>query len=60
MSINIVRLTQWAFDAKMTSYRRRCDVITSQRHQYDVILRHVPAGYTLALFAITAYVAKIQ
>ena len=23
--------TQWANDAKMTSYRRRCDVITSHR-----------------------------
>ena len=29
--------TQWAFGAKMTSYRRRCDVITSHRRQYDVI-----------------------
>ena len=30
--------TQWAFGAKMTSYRRRCDVITS-------FLRHLPDGY---------------
>ena len=30
---------QWAFGAKMTSYRRRCDVITSHRRQYDVIFK---------------------
>ena len=30
----------------MTSYRRRCDVITSHRRLYDIILRHVPAGNT--------------
>ena len=30
--------SQWAFGAKMTSYERRCDVITSHRRKYDVIL----------------------
>ena len=30
--------SQWAFGAKMTSYPRRCDVITSYRRGYDVIL----------------------
>ena len=29
---------------KMTSYRHRCDVLTSHWCYYDVILRHVPAG----------------
>ena len=28
---------------KMTSYQRRCDVMTSHRRLYDVILRHLPA-----------------
>ena len=28
----------------MTSYERRCDVMTSHRRPYDVILRHMPAG----------------
>ena len=36
--------THWANGAKKTSYRRRCDVITSHRRLYDVILCHVPAG----------------
>ena len=35
---------QWAFCAKMMSSQRRCDVITSHRRKYDVILRNVPAG----------------
>ena len=30
--------SRWAFGAKMTSYERRCDVITSHRRLYDVIL----------------------
>ena len=30
--------TQWAHNVKMTSYQRRCDVITSHRRWYDVIL----------------------
>ena len=30
--------TQWAHSVKMTSYQRRCDVITSHRRWYDVIL----------------------
>ena len=29
---------QWAHNIKMTSYQRRCDVITSHRRWYDVIL----------------------
>ena len=29
---------QWAHNVKMTSYQRRCDVITSHRRWYDVIL----------------------
>ena len=28
----------WAFGAKRTSYKHRCDVITSHRRRYDVIL----------------------
>ena len=32
-------VTQWAFGAQMTLYERRCDVITSHRRSYDVILR---------------------
>ena len=31
-------LSQWAHNVKMTSYQRRCDVITSHRRLYDVIL----------------------
>ena len=31
-------LSQWAHNVKMTSYQRRCDVITSHRRWYDVIL----------------------
>ena len=27
--------SQWAPGAKMTSYQRRCDVITSHRRRYD-------------------------
>ena len=30
--------TQWAHNVKMTLYQRRCDVITSHRRWYDVIL----------------------
>ena len=30
-------ISQWAFGDKMTSYQRRCDVITSHRRLYDVI-----------------------
>ena len=29
--------SQWAFGAKMTSYQRQCDVITSHRRYHDVI-----------------------
>ena len=32
------KTTQWAHNVKMTSYQRRCDVITSHRRWYDVIL----------------------
>ena len=32
-----MHLPQRAFGVKMTSYQRRCDVITSHRRQYDVI-----------------------
>ena len=38
-----IAYTQWTFGDKMTSYRRRCDVVTSHRRKYDVILRHVSA-----------------
>ena len=31
-------LSQWAHDVKMTSYQRRCDVMTSQRRRSDVIV----------------------
>ena len=31
-------LTQRAHDVKMTSYQRRCDVMTSHRRRYDVIM----------------------
>ena len=30
--------SQRTFGAKMTLYQRRCDVITSHRREYDVIL----------------------
>ena len=30
--------TQWAHNFKITSYQRRCDVITSHRRWYDIIL----------------------
>ena len=30
--------SQWAHNVKMTSYQRRCDVITSHRRWYDIIL----------------------
>ena len=52
---------QWVFGAKMVFYRRRCDVMTSHRRKYDVILRHVPAEYSrlslsrLRLSRISAY-----
>ena len=36
--------TQQAHNIKMTSYQRRCDVITSHRRWYDVILSCVPTG----------------
>ena len=32
------KTSQWAHNVKMTSYQRRCDVITSHRRWYDVIL----------------------
>ena len=32
-------ITQQAHDAKTTSYRRRCDVMTSYRRCYNVVLR---------------------
>ena len=32
------KVTQWVHNVKMTSYQRRCDVITSHRRWYDVIL----------------------
>ena len=28
---------QWAYDVKLTSYRRRYDVMTSYRRRYDVM-----------------------
>ena len=31
-------LSQWAHNVKMTLYQRRCDVITSHRRWYDIIL----------------------
>ena len=31
-------ISQWAHNVKMTSYQRRCDVMTSHRRWYDVIL----------------------
>ena len=37
-STSIFFSSQWAFGDKMTSYPRRCDVITSHRSGYDVIL----------------------
>ena len=36
-SSSVTLESHWAFGAKMTSYRRRCDVITSHRRLYDVI-----------------------
>ena len=33
-----IKLTQQAHDVKMTSDRRRCDVMTSHRRRSDVIL----------------------
>ena len=45
VSINFFIVSQWAYGARMTSYQRRCDVITSHRRLKDVILRHVPAGF---------------
>ena len=36
--------SQLAHDVEMTSYWRRCDVITSHRYKYNVITSHVPAG----------------
>ena len=40
--------SQWAFGAKMTSYQRRCDVITSHRRSFNTtsFLRQVLAGVT--------------
>ena len=32
------QISQWAHNVKMTSYQRRCDVISSHRRWYDVIL----------------------
>ena len=46
-NIIILDTAQRANGAKMTSYRRRCDVITSHRRRYDAILRHMPAVGTL-------------
>ena len=37
--------TQRSHGVKMTSYKRRCDVMTSHRHRYDVILAPLPTGY---------------
>ena len=37
-----ISTTQWVFGAKITSYRRRCDVITSVNT--TSFLRHVSAG----------------
>ena len=37
---------QWAFGAKITSYRRRCDVTTSHRRHFDVIYVMFPPGRT--------------
>ena len=41
---NMSETAEQAYGAKMTSYQRRCDVISSHRRQHDVILRHLPAG----------------
>ena len=46
------RYSQWAYCAKMTSYRRRCNVITSHRREYDIILHHVPAGNDCSLWSV--------
>ena len=47
-SIGVADRPQWAHNVKMTSYQRRCDVITSHRRWYDVILM------LFACWAITA------
>ena len=36
--LSAFKSSQWAHNVKMTSYQRRCDVITSHRRWYDVIL----------------------
>ena len=36
--ILFMTISQWAHNVKMTSYQRRCNVITSHRRWYDVIL----------------------
>ena len=46
-----MKYTQWAFGAKLTSYPRRCDVITPRRRGYDVIL--APNAYWVAKENIT-------
>ena len=59
----VSRVSHWAFGAKMTSYQRRCDVITSNRREYDVILRHVPAGILQkgeALISSIQYLQYVQ
>ena len=44
LAVNV--LSRWAFGANMTSYERRCDVMTSHRRSHDVIFtlcaRRVP------------------
>ena len=49
--------TQWAFCAKMTSYPRRCDVITSHRRGYDVILS--PNAYWVNTVVSNSMVAMV-
>ena len=44
--------SQRAYGAKMTSYRRRCDVITSHHVNTTSFLHHVPATFTIFLKAL--------
>ena len=37
-----------------TSHQRRCDVITSQRRRYDVVLTSLPAGIRLRHFFVVS------
>lgn len=44
-SLSLLCTSQWAFGAKITSYRRQSDVMTSHRGSFDVILRLCPLGF---------------